>query len=102
MFEVRRPKKKQIVVIRTATPQELSDYEKWKIKNIEEGAQVNKIEAVRIMTSSNKEVFSSIDDKIATIEVGELALKNRITSEDISPEELFLIECALDDSIDDN
>lgn len=102
MFEVRRPKKKPIVVIRTATPQELSDYEKWKIKNIEEGAQVNKIEAVRIMTSSNKEVFASIDDKIATIELGDIALKSKVAPEDLSPEELFLIECSLEDSIDVN
>lgn len=102
MFEVQRPKKKPIVVIRTATPQELSDYEKWKIKNIEEGAQVNKIEAIRIMTSSNKEVFSSIDDKVATIELGDIALKSRITPDDLSSEELFLIECALEDSIGEN
>lgn len=102
MFDVKRPSKKPIVVIRTATPQELSDYEKWKIKNIEEGAQVNKIEAVRIMTSSNKEVFSSIDAKVATIELGDLAVKSKITAEDISAEELFLIECALDDSFDES
>jgi hypothetical protein len=102
MFEVRRPKKKPIVVIRTATPQELSDYEKWKIKNIEEGAQVNKIEAIRIMTSSNKEVFSSIDDKVATIELGDLAVKSKVAPDDLSPEELFLIECALEDSVNEN
>jgi TrpR-related protein YerC/YecD len=36
MFEIRRPEEKPIVVIRTATPHELSNYEKWKLENIEE------------------------------------------------------------------
>jgi hypothetical protein len=97
MFEVKKREEKPIVVIRTATPHELSKYEKWKLENIEEGAQVNKLEMVRVMTPSKKEAFASIENKTAQIELGELALKNRITPEDISPEELFLIECALAD-----
>ena len=97
MFEVKRPEEKPIIVIRTATPHELSKYEKWKLENIEEGAQVNKLEMVRVVTSSKKEAFASIENKTAKIELGDLALKNKITSEDISPEELFLIECALED-----
>ena len=47
MFEVKRPEEKPIIVIRTATPKELSNYEKWKLENIEEGAQVNKLETIR-------------------------------------------------------
>jgi hypothetical protein len=97
MFEVRRPEEKPIVVIRTATPHELSTYEKWKLENIEEGAQVNKLEMIRVETPSKKEVFASIKNKTAKIELGELALKNKITPDDISPEEMFLIECALED-----
>jgi hypothetical protein len=97
MFEVRRPKEKPIVVIRTATPHELSSYEKWKLENIEEGAQINKLEMIKVVTPSNKEAFASIENKTARLELGELALKTKITSEDISPEELFLIECALED-----
>ncbi len=96
MFEVRRPEEKPIVVIRTATPHELSNYEKWKLENIEEGAQVNKLEMIRVATPSKKEAFSSIENKTARIELGELALKSEVTPEDISPEELFLIECSLD------
>ena len=95
MFEVKRPEEKPIIVIRTATPQELSNYEKWKLENIEEGAQVNKLEMIKVETSSKKEVFASIDNKTAKIELGELALKDKITAKEISPEELFLIECAL-------
>ena len=95
MFEVKRPEEKSIIVIRTATPQELSNYEKWKLENVEEGAQVNKLEAIRVETPSKKEAFVSIENKTAKIELGELALKNKITAEEISPDELFLIECAL-------
>ena len=95
MFEVKRPEEKSIVVIRTATPQELSNYEKWKLENIEEGAQVNKLEMIRVETPSKKEAFVSIDNKTATIELGELAVKDKITAKEISTEELFLIECAL-------
>ena len=97
MFDVRRPKEKPIVVIRTATPHELSNYEKWKLKNIEEGAQVNKLETIRVVTPLQKEAYVSIKDKISKIELGELALKNEITPKDISAEELFLIECTLED-----
>lgn len=95
MFDVKRPEEKPIIVIRTATPHELSTYEKWKLENIEEGAQVNKLEMIRVETPSKKEAFASIENKTAKIELGELALKNKIAPEDISPEELFLIECAL-------
>lgn len=96
MFEVKRQEEKPIVVIRTATPHELSNYEKWKLESIEEGAQVNKLEMIRIETPSKKEAISSVENKTAKIELGELALKNSIKADDISPEELFLIECSLD------
>ncbi len=98
MFEIKRPETKPIIVIRAATPKELSNYEKWKLENIEEGAQVNKLETIRVMTPSKKDAFVSIDNKTAKIELGELALKNKITPEEISPEDLFLIECTLQDN----
>ncbi len=97
MFEVKRSAKNSIIGIRTATPKELSNYEKWKLQNVEEGAQVNKLETIRLETPSKKEAFVSIENKTARIELGELALKNRITPEEISPDDLFLIECALQD-----
>ena len=98
MFEIKRPEEKPIIVIRTATPKELSNYEKWKLEQIEEGAQVNKLEAIRVATPSKKDAFVSIENKTAQIELGELALKNKITPEDISPEDMFLIECTLQDN----
>lgn len=98
MFEVKRPEEKPIVVIRTATPHELSAYEKWKIESIEEGAQVNKLEMIRVETPSKKEAYASIENKTAKIELGELALKSRITPDDVSSEELFVIECTIQDN----
>ena len=96
MFEVKRSAKKSIIVIRSASPKELSNYEKWKLKNVEEGAQVNKLEMIKVETPSKKEAFVSVENKTAKIELGELALKSKITPEEISPEDLFLIECALE------
>jgi hypothetical protein len=60
MFEVRRPEEKQIVVIRTATPHELSKYEKWKLDNIEEGAQVNKLEMIGWKLLLKKKLFLAL------------------------------------------
>lgn len=97
MFEVKRPEEKSIIVIRTATPKELSNYEKWKLENVEEGAQVNKLETIQVITPSKKDAFVSIENKTAKIELGELALKSKITPNEISPEDLFLIECTLQD-----
>jgi hypothetical protein len=99
MFEVRRPEEKPIVVIRTATPRELSKYEKWKLENIEEGAQVNKLEQIQVETPSKKEAPINIENKTAKIELGELALKNEVTPEEIAPEALFVIECSLQDEL---
>ena len=96
MFEVKRHEEKPITVIRAATAHELSNYEKWKLENIEEGAQVNKLEMVIVETPSKKEAFASVENKTAKIELGELALQSKITPEEISPEELFLIECSLE------
>ena len=98
MIEVRRPEEKHVVVIRTASPQEFSNYEKWKLEGIDPGAQVNKLETIKVITPSKKEAVVSIDDKVATIELGELALKDKLTAKEISTEELFIIECALKDS----
>jgi len=48
MFDVRRPEEKPSIVIRNATPQELSTYEKWKLKNIRERAQADKLEIIKV------------------------------------------------------
>ena len=51
MFDVRKPEQKHIVVIRTATGNELSNYEKRtldKLKNVDLKTLENKIEVVKV------------------------------------------------------
>jgi hypothetical protein len=95
MFDVKRPEQKPIVIIRAATAQEFSNYEKHKLANIENGAQVNKIELIELSTPSGEKTMASTNEKVAKIELGELSLKDKITPDEISDEELFLIECSL-------
>lgn len=97
MIEVKKPEQKPIVVIRTATANELSNYEKWKLQSVEPGAQVNKIEVIEVGTTGGDVAKASINEKVAKIELGDLALKNKITKREIDPEELFVIQCSLED-----
>lgn len=96
MFEIRKQETEPIVLVRAATAQELSNYEKWKLENIEHGAQANKIEAIEVSTSTGNTIPVSIEEKTAKIALGELAVKDNIVPEDISLEKLFKIECSLD------
>ena len=93
MFNVQRPKQEAIVVIRAATAHELSAYEKHKLAHIEENAQENKIESIRVNDEKLK-----IDpvSKEVKIELGNLAFKQEISSNDLSSKDLFLIECGLE------
>jgi hypothetical protein len=95
MIEIRRPNKKPIVVIRAATGNELSTYEKRKLANIEENAQVNKIEAIKV---NGQHIHIDPQTKAADIKLGNLAFKSNITSNEISAEELFFITCELDET----
>ena len=94
MIDIRKPNKTPIVVIRSATGNELSNYEKRKLANIEENAQANKIEVIKVngqplqINPLNKEV---------KIDLGNLAFKSTVTSKDISSEELFFITCELEE-----
>ena len=97
MFDVRRPNKhkpnvirQQPILIRPATGAELSEYEKRKLANIENNAQKNKIEIISVnnerLIPTNKEV---------NIDLGTLALKDKVQQEDISSDETFFIKCEL-------
>jgi predicted metalloprotease with PDZ domain len=96
MIEIKRPTQKQIVVIRSATGNELSNYEKRKLAGIESGAQVNTIEVIKIngqrlqIDKLNKEV---------NIDLGVLADKDAVTPKEISPDELFFIKCTLEEDL---
>ena len=96
MFDVRKPTKKPIVVIRAATGNELSNYEKRKLANIEENAQENKIEVIRV---NNQQLQIDPINKEVKIDLGNLAFKSKVTPGDLSADELFFIKCELEDDI---
>lgn len=96
MFDVRKPTKKPIVVIRAATGNELSNYEKRKLANIEDNAQENKIEVIRV---NNQRLQIDPINKEVKIDLGNLAFKSKVTPGDLSADELFFIKCELDDDI---
>lgn len=96
MFDVRRPEHKRIVVIRAASGNELSNYEKRmleKLKTVENNAQENKIEVVRI---NGEQLEVDPLNKEVKINLGALSKKDEITPDELSDEELFWISCELD------
>lgn len=93
MFDVSRPKQKPLVVIRAATGNELTNYEKRKLANIEDNAQENTIEVISI--NGERQHLDPINKEVK-ITLGELANKNKITPTEISDDELFFIKCELD------
>jgi predicted metalloprotease with PDZ domain len=95
MIEIRKPEQKPVVVIRAATGNELSNYEKQKLANIEENAQENKIEIIKV---NDQRLQIDPVNKEVNIKLGNLAFKSSVTANDISAEELFFIKCELDDA----
>lgn len=98
MFNVRRPKQKPIVVIRAASCAELSNYEKQKLKSIEDNAQENKIEVINLSINGNKQRLEPVDKEV-DIELGKLAFKSNVTPADLSSDEMFFIKCVLEDDL---
>lgn len=96
MFDVRKPSKKPIVVIRAATGNELSNYEKRKLANIEDNAQENKIEVIRV---NDQRLQVDPINKEVRIDLGNLAFKSKIAPGDMSADELFFIKCELEETI---
>lgn len=95
MIEIRKPVHKPIVVIRAATGNELSNYEKRKLANIEENAQKNKIEIIKV---NNQRLPIDPLTKEVNIELGSLAFKSKVSPGEISTEELFFIQCELNET----
>jgi hypothetical protein len=94
MLEIRKTEQKPVVVIRAASGHELSNEEKRKLARIEDDAQRNRIEVIKV----NNEVLQ-IDplNKEVRIDLGDLATKSKIR--DIDTEDLFIIKCELDEAI---
>jgi hypothetical protein len=95
MIEIRKPEHKPIVVIRAATGNELSNYEKCKLANIEDNAQENKIEVIRV---NDQRLAIDPLNKEVRIDLGNLAFKNKVGPQELSADELFFIKCELDDT----
>ena len=95
MFEVQKLTQKQTAVIRPVSGGELSNYEKNKLAAIEDGAQKNKIESIKI---NGQRLPIDTVNKEVQINVGELAFKSKVTENDLDEDELFFIRCELDDN----
>jgi hypothetical protein len=95
MLEIKRPTQKPIVVIRAATGEEFSNFEKRKLANIEENAQVNKIEVIKL---GEKRLPIDPLNKEVRIDLGSLAFKHTITPKELSADDLFFIKCELDET----
>lgn len=94
-FEVSKAKEKPAVLIRAASGHELSEYEKNKLANIEENAQENKIESIKL---NNKKLQIDKANKEVSINLGDLAFKNNVSFEDLNTDEIFFIKCELGES----
>ena len=95
MIEINKPTLPKKNVIRAATSFELSNYEKQKLANIEDGAQRNKIESI---TLNGQRLAIDSNNKEININLGNLAFKSKVSPEDLSMEKLFFIKCDLDET----
>ncbi len=95
MIQVQKAEKTPVVVVRAASGYELSEYEKKKLAGVEENAQANKIEFIRV---NDQRVQVDPLTKEAKINLGNLAFKSTISPKDLSTDELFFIKCELDET----
>lgn len=99
MIDIRKPTQKPIVVIRAATGNELSNYEKRKLATIEDNAQENKIEVIKV---NGKQLPIDPLNKEVRIDLGDLATKDKITPEELSINDLFFIKCSLEAPVEED
>ena len=95
MIKIQTQENNPITVIRAATGNELTDYEKKKLADIEELAQKNKLEVIKI---NGKRVDIDKETKTAQIAVGDLAFKSTVSPDDLDGNKWFFIKCELDES----
>lgn len=93
MINIQKKQNAPVTVIRAASGNELTNYEKNKLASIDHGAQQNKIEVIKV---NGKRVPLDTDTKVAQIDLGQLAFKNTITPAEFDSNELFFIKCELD------
>lgn len=93
MIKLQRQQETPTTLIRAASAGELSTYERTKLASIEDQAQQNKIENIRL---NGAKVTVDAETKTANIKVGDLAFKSTVTSNEIDTNDLFFIKCSLD------
>ena len=93
MIKIQKQQNTPITVIRTATCNELTEYEKKKLAGIEENAQQNKIETIKI---DGHRAQIDKDTKTATINLGlgDLAFRN-VAPHELDTADLIFIKCEL-------
>jgi hypothetical protein len=89
----KQPQSTPLTVIRAASGNELTDYEKKKLAGIEEFAQQNKIDVIKV---NGKRMPVDPETKTANINLGAMAFKSTVTPSDVDSNELFFIRCSLD------
>lgn len=94
MINIQSKQNTPITVIRAASGSELTEYEKKKLNTVEEYAQQNKIEIIKV---DGKRATIDSETKTANINLNlkNLAFKSAITSEDVDSNSLFFIKCEL-------
>lgn len=93
MIKIQKQQNTPITVVRAATGNELSDYEKQKLAAIEEKAQQNKIEIIKV---DGKRAQIDTETKTANINLGLGSLAFRsITPHKLDTEDLIFIKCEL-------
>lgn len=105
MIKIQKQQKNEpITVIRAASGNELTNYEKQKLASVEEKAQQNKIEAIKVEGQSISGHRATIDEdtKVAYLKLGDMAFKSEITPDDLDDEKWFFIQCELDESMLEN
>lgn len=93
MVKIQKQQNTQTSIIRSASERELSEYERAKLARIEDNAQQNRLEVIRV---NGTRVPVDTDTKTANIKVGELAFKSVVTPTELDNNELFFIRCSLD------
>lgn len=81
-----------LTIIRAASGNELTNYEKNKLASVDSGAQQNVIEVIKV---NGKRVPVDKETKVAQIDLGQLAFKDAITDADLDTG-VFFIKCELD------
>ena len=94
MLDLKKQQTTPVTVIRAASGSELTEYEKNKLASVEDGAQQNKIEVIKL---NGVRVPVDQETKTANINLNlqNLAFKSTITNKDIDDGSIFFIKCEL-------